>query len=112
ARLMSGLAAAAGQRDGPDFRAAEKPIGARVEIRLQGGRVLRSSVDIPRAFAGSSAPVRDLMCEKFINAARPVIGFARAAEAMAGFEHLEMLPVAGVARLVDAACAAQTGAIA
>jgi hypothetical protein len=89
-----------------DFRASTKPMGARVEIKLYGGRVLRSAVDIPRAFAGSSAPVRDLMRDKFINAARPVIGPARAAEAVAGFEHLEMLPAAGVARLVDVACTA------
>ena len=108
-RILLGLAAAAGERKPLDFRTSTKPIGARVEIRLHGGRVLRAAVDIPRGFAGSGAPLREPMRQKFILAARPVIGPARTSEAMAGFEHLAMLPAAGVARLVDAACAAHTG---
>ena len=104
-RIVLGLAAAAGERKPLDLRTSTKPIGARVEILLHGGRVLRAAVDIPRAFAGSAAPLRELMRQKFVLAAGPVIGAARTAEAMTGFENLAVLPAAGVARLVDNACA-------
>ena len=105
-RLVAGLAAASGDRAPLDLTASTKPLGARVEIRLADGRLLRRSVSIPRAFAGASSErsVRELMREKFLAAAGGVIGAERAKEAADLAEDLEGLPPSGVARLFEVAC--------
>jgi hypothetical protein len=111
-RLITGLAAAAGDKRPLDLRSSTKPLGARVEIRLSDGRVLRRSVSIPRGFAGASPAeaggrsVRDLMREKFVASAGVVIGAESAAEAADLIEEMEGLSPAGIARLLDHACVA------
>ena len=64
ARLVIDLTVAAGDRTPFDVRNSTKPMGARVEIRLRGGRVLQRTVTIPRGFAGSRDDVRELMRAK------------------------------------------------
>ncbi|HEX8503066.1 MAG TPA: MmgE/PrpD family protein [Pyrinomonadaceae bacterium] len=115
ARLVAGLAAAAGDTRPLDFTRSTKPMGARVRIRLRDGRVLERAVSIPRGFAGApTAPdgrgVRELMREKFVSAATPALGPERAARAAAMIEDLEALSPADVARLFDLACVAPAGA--
>jgi 2-methylcitrate dehydratase PrpD len=109
-RLVAGLAAAAGDTRPLDFTRSTKPMGARVEIRLKGGRLLSRSVSVPRGFAGAPASsaegVRGLMREKFVAAASAAIGPERAARAAALIEDLEALSPADVARLVELACVA------
>ena len=105
-RLVTGLAAAAGERGELDLRRATKSLGARVEIRLADGRVLSREVSIPRGFAGARGDDdgRRLMREKLVSAAGPVIGPERAAEAARVAEDLERLKPAAVARWLDLAC--------
>lgn len=109
-RMVAGLAAAAGENKPMDFRSSTKPLGARVEIRLTDGRLLRRSVSIPAGFAGAEPAeaggrsVRELMREKFITVAGDVIGTDRAAQTAGMIEDLESLSPAGVARLLGLAC--------
>jgi 2-methylcitrate dehydratase PrpD len=100
-RLVAGMAAAAGKNENLDLAASTKPIGARVEIRLADGRVLRRSVSIPRGFAGSGANVRELMRTKFIAAVGPVIGHQRAFEAERLIEDLHVLSSAELVYLIN-----------
>ncbi len=104
-RLAARLAVAAGVRDPPDFATATKPLGARVAITLADGRVLRSEVAIPRGFAGAQEPdesgrgVRELMREKLLAAASPLLGRERAAEMASMLESIERLGPAELGRL-------------
>lgn len=111
-RLVAGLTAVAGDSKPLDFRTSTKPMGARVEIRLSDGRVLRRSVSIPRGFAGAKPrdadqqSTRELMRAKFAGAVGNVIGVERAAKSGDMIEKLEELSPAAVARLLDLACQA------
>jgi 2-methylcitrate dehydratase PrpD len=98
-RLIAGLAAAAGERGPMEFERATKPLGARVVIRLRDGRTLEREVSIPRGFAGSIDDVRALMIHKFLAAAAPILGSARAAAAAVALEHFESLAASDVAQL-------------
>jgi len=104
ARLVAGLAAAAGVRRPLDFTRSTKPLGARVEIRLADGRTLTRAASIPRGFAGwDHDDVRQLMRTKFLSAATPLIGRERAAGSLAMIEDFEHLKPSTVARLLDLA---------
>jgi len=100
-RLIAGLTAAAGDRAPMEFERATKPMGARVAMRLRDGRTLEREVSIPRGFAGGIDDIRTLMIHKFLAAAAPELGSARAATAAVALEHYESLSPDGVARLVD-----------
>ena len=107
-RIMTGLAAAAGDKRPLDLQKSTKPMGARVEMRLKGGRVLRQTVEIPRGFAGAQLPegesVRQLMIDKFRTAASPVIGVERAVKTAVQIENLERLNPIEMTRLFELAC--------
>jgi 2-methylcitrate dehydratase PrpD len=106
--LVARLAAAAGEKGPLDLTNSTKPMGARVEIRLANGSLLRSEVSIPRAFAGSGgdgrgATVRDLMRKKFATAAATVVGPESANDAASAIENLDQLSSAEVMRLLESA---------
>jgi len=108
-RLMAGLAAAAADGRHLDFSKSTKPIGARVEIRLMDGRRLCRSVSIPRGFAGSTissgrSGIRELVRQKYVEAAGLVISRERAEESAHLIEDLESLSPIDVGRLIDLAC--------
>jgi hypothetical protein len=109
-RLIAGLTAAAGDTRPLNLSESTKPLGARVEMRLRNGRRLSQSVLIPRGFAGAdtgaagAATTRDLMREKFIDAAGDVIGFERATRAARTIEQVETLSPDDVARFFQGAC--------
>lgn len=109
-RLIAGLAAAAGDRSPLNFETSTKPLGARVEIHLTGGRTLRQTVSIPHGFAGASPSeagarsVRDLVRDKFLTAAQGVIGTERAETAAHLIEVIEKLTPDSVAHLLKLAC--------
>jgi 2-methylcitrate dehydratase PrpD len=109
-RLVAGLARAAGDDRPLDFQSSTKPLGAIVEIHLKDGRTFRSSVNIPRGFAGTTASDmggrsrRELMREKFLAASGGVVGAQRAAQAADLIEELESLSCVEVERLLDVAC--------
>jgi 2-methylcitrate dehydratase PrpD len=110
-RLIAELTAAAGERGAMEFERATKPLGARVAIRLRDGRTLEREVTIPRGFAGGIDDVRSLMIHKFLAAAAPIIGSARAATAAVALEHFESLAADAIARLTAILTpVAQTGA--
>jgi 2-methylcitrate dehydratase PrpD len=104
-RLVAGLTAAAGDRQPMDFRASTKPLGARVEIRLNDGRVLAREASIPRGFAGSGSDVRELMREKLM-----LVNRRHAADIAATIENIERLPPSGVAHLIELMCRGRAGA--
>lgn len=102
--LVRRIAALAGETGAIDVQRSTKPLGARVEIRLNDGRLLARSVSIPRGFAGHPEGRRSLMREKFIRCATAVAGEHAAVEAAANIEELESLSAAGVAHLLDLLC--------
>lgn len=112
-RLVSGLVRAAGDSRPLDLPRSTKPLGARVVIGLGNGRTVEQSVSIPRGFAGATQPdaygrtLRDMLLDKFAQAAIPVIGPEQAAETAHGIEHLQELSSTGVAHLLNRACMGQ-----
>lgn len=82
----------------PDFRGAEKAIGARVDVRLRDGRTLVEAVDIPRGAVSDAgrAAHPELTQEKFLACG----GSGDVADDIA---HLEDLSVDQVADLLAAA---------
>lgn len=103
-RLVAGLFAAAGDRRPMDFRRSTKPIGARVEIRMNDDRLFSRAVSIPRGFAGDESDVRKLMREKFVSIAAATLGVDRASQCAATIEKLDVLSSADVASLLDLIC--------
>ena len=81
-----------------------KPIGARVEIRMNDGRVFTRAVSIPRAFAGANDDVRSLMREKFVRAATSTLGAEHAAQCAATIERIEELSASEAQNLVESLC--------
>jgi 2-methylcitrate dehydratase PrpD len=111
-RMMAGLSRVADESRPLDLKNSTKPMGARVEICLKDGRVLSHSVLIPRGFAGAPTSeagghsTRELMREKYVNAAGRVIGAHAAVESADLIEQLESLSPSDLARLIDLACLA------
>jgi len=104
-RLVAGLAAAAGESAPLDFGRSTKPLGARVEMRLSGGRRLSRTVAIPRGFAGggSQTEVRRWMQRKLVDAASGRLGPERAARVADRFADLERLSPTAVVELLELA---------
>jgi 2-methylcitrate dehydratase PrpD len=87
------------------FAEARKVTGARVTVRLRDGRTVTRQRDIPRGAAGPDTRARhaELVREKFLRTG----GSAQVADAIA---ELESLPGERLARTIDAAIGAGSGA--
>jgi 2-methylcitrate dehydratase PrpD len=103
ARIVKAVRDASTGRVG-DLQHARKAVGARVELRTTDGRYYTERVDVPIGAAGwgDHKQVRELMREKYLACAAPVVGDVRAATASEGIERLEELDAEGVAALVAA----------
>jgi hypothetical protein len=110
-RLLARLVAAADRRP-LDFSSSTKPLGARVKVLLKNGEKLEGAAPIARGFAGSvnggpgRKTVRELMRNKFVEAATPIVGWERAMQAADLIEHLDSLSAKELARFFDLACLA------
>jgi 2-methylcitrate dehydratase PrpD len=98
-RLVEALTAAAGVHDPISFQHSTKPMGARVEVQLTNGRLLRRAVSIPRGFAGADVSQSELVREKFLTTAGRTIGTERAAESARMIENMERLSPAKIVQL-------------
>ncbi len=95
-----------------DFAALRKPLGARVSVRLEGGRIEEEEVALPVGFAGSldAAGRRALTRAKYLACCAASNGPVRAARAADRIDRLDQLDAAGFQELVNLNCLTETDA--